>query len=89
MIDAKDYRRLCWASRRGMLELDLMLVPFVEQRFPELAADDQQRYIDLLESEDNDLFAWLLGRQLPDDPDLRHILLQIIEHARTRDLNAQ
>lgn len=86
MIAEKDYKRLCWASRRGMLELDLMLVPFVQERFQSLPAEDQQRYIDLLTCEDNDLFAWLLGRQLPEDEDLQIIIRQIIHHSKTRDL---
>lgn len=85
-IADKDYNRLCWASRRGMLELDLMLVPFVEQRFKLLTPEDQQRYIDLLEEEDNDLFAWLLGRQLPEDEYRRGIIEQIIDFAKTREL---
>lgn len=88
MIADQDYKRLCWASRRGMLELDLMLVPFVEQRFKDLSPEDQQRYIDLMESEDNDLFAWLLGRQLPEDEHRRGIILQIIDYAKNRDLNS-
>lgn len=87
MIAEKDYKRLCWASRRGMLELDLMLVPFVQDRFKKLSYDDQQRYIDLLTCEDNDLFAWLLGRQLPEDSDRQIIIRQIIEYSKTRDLN--
>ena len=84
MISESDYKRTCWASRRGMLELDLILVPFVENQFMTLTAQDQQRYITLLEGEDNDLFAWFLGRQLPDDPELLAIVEQISAYARSR-----
>ena len=84
MTEDSDYKRLCWASRRGMLELDLMLVPFVENRFRELSSLDQQRYIDLLECEDTELFAWFLGRQLPEDDSLRAIVLQIIEFSKSK-----
>lgn len=87
MIAEKDFKRLCWASRRGMLELDLILVPFVENCFKTLSAEDQQRYIDLLESEDTELFAWFLGRQLPDDEDLRAIIALVIEYSKTRPLD--
>lgn len=86
-MEEKDYNRLCWASRRGMLELDLMLVPFVENRFKQLSPQDQQRYVDLLESEDTELFAWFLGRQLPDDEDIKSIVLQIIDYARPDSMN--
>jgi antitoxin CptB len=82
MATEEEYKRIRWASRRGMLELDLMMVPFVEQRFRDLPERDKQRFIDLLESEDNDLFAWFLGRQKPQDPELAIIVQQVIDHAR-------
>ena len=30
MFDDVEYQRIYWHSRRGMLELDLVLMPFVE-----------------------------------------------------------
>lgn len=69
-----DYKRLYWASRRGMLELDLVLMPFAEGPLRELDAVDQQRYIDLLDSEDTELFAWFLQRQRPQAPELAAIV---------------
>lgn len=82
MISNPDFNRIFWASRRGMLELDLILVPFVEQRLRELDAANLQRYINLLECEDTELFAWFLQRQLPEDPELAEIVGQILTHAR-------
>ena len=82
MISDSEYNRHCWASRRGMLELDLMMVPFMEQRFKQLDEINQQRYIDLLESEDTDLFSWLLGREIPSDPEMEAIIQQIIDFSR-------
>jgi len=49
--------RLMWASRRGMLELDLILQPFVENTFDSLPEDDQLRFEALLEREDQQLFV--------------------------------
>ena len=85
MISDSDYNRLLWASRRGMLELDLIMVPFAENCFKSLDEVNQKRFIDLLESEDNDLFAWFLGRGKPEDPELAAIVAQIIEYSRTKD----
>lgn len=82
MIAESEFNRLCWACRRGMLELDLMLVPFVMERFRGLPEVDQQRFIKLLSCEDNDLFAWCLGRGQPDDAELVIIVDQIIAHAK-------
>lgn len=83
MISDHEYNRLFWASRRGMLELDLILVPFVEQRLRQLDDIDLRRYIALLECEDTELFAWFLQRQMPEDPELAGIVEQILAHART------
>ncbi|SDJ56718.1 succinate dehydrogenase assembly factor 2 [Microbulbifer yueqingensis] len=72
-----DRNRLFWASRRGMLELDLVLLPFLENVYDTLDEADQQSYVKLLESEDQDLFAWFLRREDPADPELQRIV-QII-----------
>ena len=72
-----------WASRRGMLELDLVLEPFVSARYAALSDDDKIRYRDLMLCEDQELFGWFLGRQIPDDPELAAIVRTILEHART------
>ncbi|MBT3566668.1 MAG: succinate dehydrogenase assembly factor 2 [Porticoccus sp.] len=69
-----NINRLSWASRRGMLELDLMLLPFLEKIYPTLDLDDQKRYWKLLECEDQDLWSWLLKSKVSDDPDLQKII---------------
>lgn len=83
MFSDSEYKRIYWASRRGMLELDLVLMPFVEQRLRQLPVEDQQRYVQLLESEDTELFAWFLQRQQPQDAELADIVEKILEFTRT------
>lgn len=77
-----EYNRLRWGSRRGMLELDLILMPFVERAYPTLTQADQALYAQLLECEDQDLFAWFLHRQAPEEPELRRIVGLVREFAR-------
>ena len=72
--------RLMWASRRGMLELDLILQPFVENTFDSLPENDQLRFEALLEREDQQLFMWLMKREQPTDPDTQRIV-QIIHES--------
>lgn len=72
-----DRNRLFWGSRRGMLELDLVLLPFLENVYETLEPEDQRRYQKLLEEQDQDLFAWFLRRTDPEDPELMRIV-QII-----------
>lgn len=69
-----DKNRLMWASRRGMLELDLILLPFVENVYPELSAEDQLRYEELMLCEDQDMYAWFMRRDDPADSRLQRIV---------------
>ena len=79
MFSELDYRRLCWHSRRGMLELDLLLMPFVQHHFKALDLEYQLLYKQLLESEDQDLFSWLMLRVDPPDRGLGKIVPLILE----------
>ena len=77
-----EYKRLYWHSRRGMLELDVLLIDFLENAYLDLAREDQVRYRELLECEDNVLFSWLMQRDRPEDSDLARIVDLILTHAR-------
>ena len=62
------YQNIIWRSRRGMLELDLLLDPFVRNVFPKLETRLKQAYGTLLKQEDTDLYQWLaLAKQPPQD----------------------
>jgi len=65
-----------------MLELDLVLLPFLEKIYPTLEQEDKERYWRLLDSEDQDMFGWFLRRENPEDPDLLKIV-QIIRDTRS------
>ena len=78
--------RLLWASRRGMLELDLILQPFTQNNYDSLEESDQLRYETLLECEDQDLFLWLMNREQATDPDT-HRIVQIIRDSRQKQSN--
>lgn len=51
--------RLQWRSRRGMRELDLLLLPFAHEALPALTEIWWQRYARLMECEDQQLISWL------------------------------
>ncbi|MBE9399157.1 succinate dehydrogenase assembly factor 2 [Pontibacterium sp. N1Y112] len=82
MYSEEDIRRLAWQSRRGMLELDVLFVPFVKEAFRDLASDDQDRFVKLLECEDQDLFLWLMEREVPADPDIQRIVRIILDRVQ-------
>lgn len=72
--DNSDFNRLWWHSRRGMLELDVLLIPFLEEAYRDLDKEDQERYNKLLSCEDVDMFEWFMQRSRPDDSDLQRIV---------------
>ncbi|MGN0909093.1 MAG: succinate dehydrogenase assembly factor 2 [Succinivibrio sp.] len=63
-----------WHSRRGMREIDLMLLPFVEQDLPQMDEDALKEYADLLEATDLQLVRWLDGSEQADTAQRRHII---------------
>src|SRR5690606_20484915 len=69
-------------SRRGMLELDVLLLPFLEEVYSSLDPEDQARYKRLLECEDQDMFVWFMQRGEPEDPDLRRIVRMILDRVQ-------
>ena len=58
-MDTLRHNRLKWKCRRGLLELDLVLQDFVQERMEE---DDLGMLNELLELGDNDLWAIVSGR---------------------------
>ena len=63
-----EYNRLRWQCRRGMLELDLLLLEFLEASYPGLDASARQAFVALLEYPDDLLQSWLFGETEADLP---------------------
>ena len=70
--------KIFWHSRRGMLELDLLLVPFSQNIFASLSHEEQLLYRDLLAEEDQDLWDWLVIGQKPSDLRFEKIIGRIL-----------
>lgn len=66
-----------------MLELDLVLEPFVTSRYAQLGEADRQSFKQLLECEDQDLYTWFIQRGKPGDPELAGIVEQILIFTRS------
>ena len=79
-----DNRRVYWHSRRGMVELDVLLMPFALEVYPEMDDLERTEYKRFLASEDADLYAWLMGHADVDDDGFRPILHRIRDHARSK-----
>ena len=51
--------------RRGTKEMDMLLGPFADGALPDLAEPDLAAYEAMLEENDQDLYAWVSGRDRP------------------------
>ncbi|WP_372869888.1 succinate dehydrogenase assembly factor 2 [Shewanella sp.] len=69
--------RVRWACRRGMLELDVLFQPFVEQYYEALSDADKAIFVRLLECEDPELFAWFMGHEKCQDPELAAMVIKV------------
>jgi antitoxin CptB len=74
----EDLKRMYWHSRRGMLELDLLLIPFAEKYLNKLTVQELELYKQLLEEEDQDLFVWLTQRKLAPTKPLQTIVAMVL-----------
>lgn len=77
--DLPEIRRLRWRCRRGMRELDQLMLRYLDRRW--LAADDDERslFLRLLDTEDDKLWRWFMGRERPEDVTLNAIVTLIAD----------
>jgi len=60
-----DDAEIRWQCRRGMLELDILLLSFFDTKYAELSLDAKQGFCDLLTCSDQELYEWLVKRTTP------------------------
>ena len=78
MVSDAEFRKICWRSRRGMLELDVVLIPFSEDGFRQLSEEDQRSYAKLLDRDDPELLQWLSRQAVPADAELARVVELIL-----------
>ncbi len=84
MISPHKKARLTWQCRRGMLELDLILQRFLVQQVDTLTTAQIDSFECLLTAQDPDLYACLMGYDVPVDEELREIVAFIQLHDNAR-----
>ncbi|WP_174875523.1 succinate dehydrogenase assembly factor 2 [Vogesella oryzae] len=73
-IDPIEIKRIRWRSRRGLLELDLVLERFLANGFNQLTQAELLAYRRCLELPDNDFLDYVNGKAEIEDPELTHII---------------
>ena len=72
-------KKILWQCRRGLWELDAILVPFVEKNFSALSSEEVERFRHLLSYEDIDMFDILVNKKSFEDDSLKGIINKIID----------
>lgn len=80
MYSKEDKARIKWACRRGMLELDVVIMPFFEECFDSLTESEQQDFVALLECDDPDLFTWVMQHGRSEEANLANMVDKIVAH---------
>ena len=66
--------KLRWRCRRGMKELDLLTLGYLEQHYPTASAEEQQAFAALLELQDPLLMSYMVGRETPTDTTMARVV---------------
>ncbi len=69
--------RLRWSCRRGMRELDLMLLAWLDQGYPNATEVQRDGFKRLLGESDQDLYDWLMHNAAPTDREFHDVIERI------------
>jgi antitoxin CptB len=73
--------KLRWRCRRGMKELDLLLLRYVEEQYGEAPNAHQEAFRALLDAPDPVIYAYCLGGERPTSPLLSIVIQRITRRA--------
>ena len=76
MVPSTDARlkRIQWRCRRGTRELDAMLGGWLDERFEQADEAQRQAFDELLDTQDPELWDWMMGHARPDRADWQIII---------------
>jgi antitoxin CptB len=74
MTEDVELKRIRWRCRRGMRELDQLMLRYLDQRWQNAPTAERNVFLQLLDCEDDKLWAWFMGRERPKDAQLETIV---------------
>ena len=82
MTDLK--KKILWQCRRGLWEIDAILIPFVEEYFNDLDTKTQKLFKELLSYEDVEVFDLLVNQKEPLDASIKQLVdIIVASHIKT------
>ena len=77
--DEAELCRLRWKCRRGMRELDQLLTRYLDRDWRQSSDEQRGVFLQLLDTEDDKLWHWVMGHESPTDAALD----TLVQHIRT------
>lgn len=74
---AQEVSRLRWRCRRGMRELDVLLVRYLDRAWPTASPVERAAFAWLVELPDPELFGYLVGHTSPVEESQRAVIAGI------------
>ena len=78
---AAELRRLRWRCRRGMRELDVMLMAFMDEEYATSPPARQAAFARLLGLQDPEILALLTERVRTEDAELHALVQRLLERS--------
>lgn len=78
MSDQHEQGRLRWRCRRGMKELDLLLVGWLDAHWPAADSAERERFARFLELPDPQIAGYLLRDEAPDIAEFGPLVRQLL-----------
>ena len=79
MVAEDGQKRLRWRCRRGMRELDQLLLRYLDGPWPTASETQRAVFLRLLDCEDDKLWRWFVGRERPEDDALHELIQAIVD----------
>ena len=76
-FDEKAKRRIRFLTRRGLLELDIVLGRFMEKEFDNLSDEELSVFVEILELPDPSFLALVNEKEETDNPEFKSLLDKI------------
>jgi antitoxin CptB len=73
------FGKLQWQCRRGMKELDFLLVRYLRERYAHASSDERAAFADFLELPDPDIARYLLAGDVPSDSRRAALCRQLLQ----------
>ena len=81
-LHSHELARLRWRCRRGMRELDAVLIRFLAETYESLPRCEKDAFAAILELPDPEIHGLLLGRLAPEEPNVARVIEALRHGAR-------